>query len=144
MSATATHTKESILQKLDSELTTEARREFLRELVHTPGCPIMLMEIAPIWSSNLGNANIEILKLNEYKRMNNSYIDAHKKYPAKMFDADEKIRAAAEVIVDIETTTTAEQLAYERSRRYAEESLILLGEVLDEFEAENQATTMAP
>ena len=144
MSATATHTKESILRTLNSELTREARKEYLRELVSTPECPTMLIEIAESWRQDLLGANFDILKQNERKRIYNCHIDALHAYPSQMFKTHERIRADAKVIVDIETTTTAKQLAFERSRQYAEETYILLGEVLAEFEAENQARKMAP
>lgn len=129
MASSAEHTASSIRAKLDSELPIEIRKSFLQELIATPGCSEMLIEVANEWRSELFSARLHIMQSNELVRVKGLYIDSIIAHPY-YFQASKCIDTAEDVIDKTLSRTTREQIAFEKSADYAEITYLLLDELL--------------
>lgn len=82
------HTKETILAKLDTDLTDAERKSYLNILLESPDTTHLLTIVALEWEIKLLEQQKKILTLKESIRIKNCYIDSNKKH--RTFDSSKK------------------------------------------------------
>lgn len=131
MASSAVYTKDSIRNMLDSELSVEARRSLLQELIASPDNSALLTEVAASWHRELTDRRLEIMRSNELVRIEDFYIASIRACP-RLFRSYERIKTAVGVIEKTQTDTTQKQIAFEKSAQFAETTHNLLDALLAE------------
>ena len=114
------HTTDSIIDRLDSDLSDSERKSFLKILVDSPQTLELLSEVTMMWEKRLVFMNNMIKTL---KR------DSSPKY-LSIGDVASTNQSTKQKV----STLSKHQLAYEKSARNAEISLCFLDELLTETE----------
>jgi hypothetical protein len=114
------HTTESIIAKLDSDLSDSERKSFLKILVNSPQTLELLSDVTVAWEQRLVSIYNEIKTL--------------KRDSAPKYLSIDNVSSTNQYTETDVSTLTKQQLAYEHSARNAELSLCFLDEILTETE----------
>ncbi|EKD71082.1 MAG: hypothetical protein ACD_46C00278G0009 [uncultured bacterium] len=126
------HTKESILKKLDSDMTDTERQSFINNLVQSFDTALLLNYVALEWKMKLLEKKSQLITFEERVRVKNIYIGVYNN--ADEVGAEEKIRK-----MKISLHEDAEQLKviktnYEVSTARAEKSLALFAPIANQLQ----------